>query len=60
MSVIYVTHPNGFTEIIGERTLSEEAEWFSRHNKVSKFLSANYRSPVKSPSQSLPKPQKET
>ena len=44
MSVRYVTHLNGFTEIIGERTPSEEAEWFSRHNKVSKFPSANYRS----------------
>jgi len=50
MSVRYVTHPNGFTEIIGERTPSEEVEWFSRHNKVSQFPSANYRSSVKSPS----------
>ena len=56
MPVKYVTHPNGFVEIIGDRTPSEEAEWFSRHNKVSRFPSANHRSAVKNLDASPPKP----
>jgi len=57
MPVRYVTHPNGAIEIIGDRTPSEEAEWFARHNKVSRFPSANHRSAVKSLEKVLPKPQ---
>ena len=46
MPVRYVTHPNGAIEIIGDMTPSEELEWISRHNNVSKFPSANHRSAV--------------
>ena len=48
MPVRYVIHPNGALEIISNRTPREEAEWFCRHNKVSRFPSANYRSVAKS------------
>ena len=59
MPVRYVTHPNGFTEIMGVLTPREEAEWFCRHNKVSRFPSANHRSAVKALDKKLPKqPQK--
>ena len=59
MPVKYVTHPNGFIEIIGNGTPKEEAEWFSRHNRVSRFPSANHRSAVKALDKKLPKhPQK--
>ena len=47
MPVRYVTHPNGAIEMIGNRTPKEESEWFSRHNRVSRFPSANHRSAVK-------------
>jgi len=57
MSVRSATHPNGFTEIIGERTPSQQAEWFSRRNRVSKFPLANYRSSEKPSDQPLPKVQ---
>ena len=59
MPVRYVKHPNGFTEVIGERTPSEEAEWFSRHNKVSRFPSANHRSAVKTLNKETPQPPRE-
>jgi len=56
----YVTHPNGAIEIIGNRTPREEAEWFCRHNKVSRFPSANHRSTVKSAEKEPPTlPQKD-
>ena len=47
MPIRYVTHPNGAIEIIGVLTPREEAEWFFRHNKVSRFPSVNHRSAVK-------------
>ena len=47
MPVKYVTHPNGFMEIIGNRTPRKEAERFNRHNVVSRFPSANHRSTQK-------------
>jgi len=56
MPVRYVTHPNGFVEIIGDRTPSEEAEWFSRHNRASRFPSANHRSAVKALNKEAPQP----
>jgi len=59
MPVRYITHPNGFTEVIGERTRSEESEWFSRHNKVSRFPSANHRSAVKALNKETPQPPRE-
>ena len=59
MPVRYVTHPNGAIEIIGNRTPKEEAEWFSRHNRVSRFPSANHRSALKSLDSLPPKPQLE-
>ena len=59
MPIEYVTHPNGFVEVIGNRTPREEAEWFCRHNKVSRFPSANHRSAVKALDKKPPKqPQK--
>ena len=59
MPIEYVTHPNGFVEVIGNRTPGEEAEWFCRHNKVSRFPAANHRSIVKSLDKKPPKqPQK--
>jgi hypothetical protein len=48
MPVKYVTHPNGFTEIMGVLTSREELEWLTRCNKVSRFPSANHRSVAKS------------
>jgi hypothetical protein len=47
MPVKYVTHPNGFTEIMGVLTPREELEWLTKYNKVSRFPSGNYRSMVK-------------
>ena len=47
MPVRYVTHPNGFTEIMGVLTPREELEWLTKFNKVSRFPSANHRSAVK-------------
>ena len=59
MPVRHVTHPNGFVEVVGNRTPREEAEWFCRHNKVSRFPSANHRSAVKASDKKPPKnPQK--
>jgi hypothetical protein len=54
MPVKYVTYPNGFTEIIADRTPSEEAEWFCRNNKVSKFPSVNTRSSAKQLKEAAP------
>jgi len=59
MPVRYVTHPNGAIEIIGNRTPKEEAEWFSRHNRVSRFPSANHRSAVKAAEKESPKLEQE-
>ena len=59
MPVRYVTHPNGAIEIIGNRTPKEEAEWFSRHNRVSRFPSANHRSAVKAADKESPKLEQE-
>ena len=59
MPVKYVTHPNGFTEIMGVLTPREEIEWLTRCNKVSRFPSANHRSAVKALDKKPPKqPQK--
>ena len=60
MPVKYVTHPNGFTEIMGVLTPREEIEWLTRCNKVSRFPSANHRSTVKSAEKEPPTlPQKD-
>ena len=59
MPVRYVTHPNGFTEIMGVLTPREELEWLTKFNKVSRFPSANHRSALKSLDSSPPKPQPE-
>ena len=59
MPVKYVTHPNGFTEIMGVLTPREELEWLTKFNKVSRFPSANHRSALKSLDSSPPKPQPE-
>ena len=59
MPVRYVTHPNGFTEIMGVLTPREELEWLTKYNKVSRFPSANHRSALKSLDSSPPKPQPE-
>ena len=53
MPVRYVTHPNGFTEIMGVLTPREELEWLTKFNKVSRFPSANYRSAVKASEKSI-------
>ena len=59
MPVRYVTHPNGAVEIIGNKKPREEAEWFCRHNKVSRFPSVNHRAAVKASDKKPPKhPQK--
>ena len=47
MPVKYVTHPNGFTEIMGVLTPREELEWLTKYNKVFRFPSANHRSALK-------------
>jgi len=57
MPVRYVTPPNGFTEVIGESTPSEDAEWFNRNNRVSRFPSTNHRSSEKPSDQTLQKGQ---
>ena len=49
-------HPNGAIEITGNRTPREEAEWLSKHNRVSSFPSANHRSVVKDLEKEPPKP----
>ena len=55
MPVRYVTHPNGAVEIIGNKNPREEAEWFCRHNKVSRFPSVNHRSATKALDKKSPK-----
>jgi len=57
MPVRYVTHPNGFTEIMGVLTPREELEWLTKYNKVSRFPSANHRTSLKPEAQPPPEPQ---
>jgi hypothetical protein len=57
MPVKYVTHPNGFTEIMGVLTPREEIEWLTRCNKVSRFPSANHLTSLKPKTQPPSKPQ---
>lgn len=50
----YITHPNGFTEIIAVNlTAAEEAAQMRRMNGVKSFPSANHRSTVIAKDQEL-------